>query len=65
MSETKSCKIKLKYIENVEAIIHVLLINGYSANVRTKFKEFPRENDIDYFIVEIYDESTEKGGEQE
>lgn len=54
-------ELKIKDIESVKSIIQASLLNGYSAKFRTKFKEFPRENDIDYFIVEIYDDSEEKG----
>ena len=56
-------ELKIKDIESVKSIIQASLLNGYSAKLRTKFKEFPREKDIDYFLVEIYSEPTEKGGE--
>ena len=34
----KICKLKLKHIENVKAIIHILLLNGYSTNIRGTYR---------------------------
>ena len=61
----KICELKIKDIASVNSITQALLLNGYSAKSNTKFKEFPRETSIDYFVVEIYaDHPTEKGGEE-
>ena len=59
----KICELKIKDMESVKLITQALLLNGYSAKSITKFKEFPRET-IYYFLVEIYDNQTEKGGEE-
>lgn len=59
----KICELKIRDMESVKSITQALLLNGYSAKSITKFKEFPRET-IDYFLVEIYDNQTEKGGEE-
>ena len=60
----KICELKIRDIESVKPITQALLLNGYSAKSRTKFKEFPRETTVDYFLVEIYDNQTDKGGEE-
>ena len=59
----KICELKIKDIASVNSITQALLLNGYSVKSYTKFKEFPRETSIDYFVVEIFDYPTEKGGE--
>ena len=58
----KICELKIKDIASVNSITQALLLNGYSVKSYTKFKEFPRETSIDYFVVEIFDRQTEKGG---
>lgn len=60
----KICELKIRDMESIKSITQALLLNGYSAKSHTKFKEFPRTT-IDYFLVEIYDNSTEKDEEQE
>lgn len=59
----KICELKIKDIESVNSITQALLLNGYSVKTHAKFKEFPIETEIDYFLVEIYANPTEKGGE--
>lgn len=61
----KICELKIRDMESVKSITQALLLNGYSAKSHAKFREYPREATVDYFLVEIYDNSTEKGGEQE
>lgn len=61
----KTRSLKIKDIASVNSITQALLLNGYSVKSHTKFKEFPRATTVDYFLVEIYDNSTEKGDEQE
>ena len=61
----KICELKIRDIESVKSITQALLLNGYSSKSHAKFKEFPRETTVDYFLVEIYDNSTEKDDEQE
>ena len=61
----KICELKIRDMESVKSITQALLLNGYSAKSHTKFKEFPRATTVDYFLVEIYDNSTETGDEQE
>ena len=58
----KICELKIKDIASVNSITQALLLNGYSVKSHAKFKEFPRETSIDYFVVEIFDRQTEKGG---
>ena len=60
----KICELKIKDMASVNSITQALLLNGYSAKSHTKFKEFPKTS-IDYFVVEIYDHPTEKGGSVE
>ena len=61
----KICELKIRDMESVKSITQALLLNGYSVKTHAKFKEFPRETEIDYFFVEIYFKPTEKVGEQE
>lgn len=61
----KICELKIRDMESVKSITQALLLNGYSAKSHAKFKEFSRASTIDYFLVEIYVNQTEKGGEQE
>lgn len=61
----KICELKIRDMESVKSITQALLLNGYSAKSHAKFKEYPRKAEIDYFLVEIYAEQTEKGDEQE
>ena len=61
----KICELKIKDITSVNTIPHPLLLNGYTVKSHPKLKEFPRETSIDYFVVEIFDRPTEKGGERE
>ena len=61
----KIYELKIKDMASVNSITQALLLNGYSVKSRTKFKEFPRETSIDYFVVEIFDHPTEKGGAKE
>ena len=63
--KTKICELKIKDIASVNSITQALLLNGYSVKSHTKFEEFPRETSIDYFVVEIFDHPTEKGGGEE
>lgn len=56
----KICELKIEDMVSVKSITQALLLNGYSVKAQTKFKEFPREIDIDYFIVEIFDYPTER-----
>ena len=58
----KICELKIKDIASVNSITQALLLNGYSVKSHAKFEEFPRETSIDYFVVEIFDRQTEKGG---
>ena len=62
--KTKICELKIKDLASVNSITQALLLNGYSVKSYTKFKEFPRETSIDYFVVEIFDRQTEKGGDE-
>lgn len=61
----KIYELKIKDMESVNLLTEALLLNGYAIKSRVKFKEFPREESVDYFLVEIYDPSTEKGGVKE
>jgi hypothetical protein len=56
----KICELKISDMTSVTEIIHALLFNGYSVKSSTKFKEFPRETQIDYFSIEISDCLTEE-----
>ena len=58
----KICELKIKDMASVNSITQALLLNRYMAKSHTKFKKFPREISVDYFLVEIYDYPTEKGG---
>ena len=40
-------------IHNVMDFVKPLLVEGYSVAINTLYKEFPRENDIDKFTVDI------------
>ena len=60
----KICELKIRDMESVKSITQALLLNGYSAKSHDKFKEYPRETTVDYFLVEIYANPTEKGGEE-
>jgi hypothetical protein len=60
----KICELKIQDMVSVNSIIQALLLNGYSVKSSTKFKEFPRETQIDYFSIEISDCLTEEGGDQ-
>ena len=42
-------------------ITHALLINGYDVKSSTKYKEFPKDTQIDYFEIEICNQLPEKG----
>ena len=59
----KICELKIRDMESVKSITQALLLNGYSAKSHAKFKEYPRETTVDYFLVEIYSKPTEKGCE--
>lgn len=59
----KICELKIQDMVSVNSIIQALLLNGYSVKSSTKFKEFPRETQVDYFLIEISNHQTEKGGE--
>lgn len=61
----KICELKIKDMASVNFITQALLLNGYLIKSYTKFKEFPRETQIDYFAIEIYGHLTEKGGDAE
>lgn len=61
----KICELKIKDMESVTSITRALLLSDYSIKSHTKFKKYPRETTIDYFVVEIYDHLTEKGGAEE
>ena len=63
--KTKICELKIRDIASVNSITQALLLNGYSVKSHTKFKGFPRETSIDYFVVEIFDHLTEKVGVEE
>ena len=58
----KICELIIEDMASVNSITQALLLNDYTVKSHTKFKEFPRENSIDYFVVEIYTHPTEKGG---
>ena len=58
----KICELKIKDVASVNSTTQALLLNGYSVKSHAKFKEFSRETSIDYFVVEIFDCQTEKGG---
>ena len=58
----KLCELKIKDSASVTDVTQALLRNGYSVKASTKFKEFPRETTIDYFVIEILDSQTQKGG---
>ena len=58
----KICELKIKDMTSVNSITQALLPNSYSVKSHAKFKEFPRETSIDYFVVEVCDHPTEKGG---
>ena len=60
----KTLSLKIKDIASVNSITQALFLNGYSVKTHAKFKEYPRETTIDYFWVEIYDNSTEKDGDE-
>ena len=60
----KTRALKIKDMPSVNSITQALLLNGYSAKYNAKFKEFPRETEIDYFLVEIYAKPIEKGGDE-
>lgn len=51
--------------ERDRKVVQALLLNGYSSKSHAKFNEYQRETTVDYFLVEIYDNSTDKGDEQE
>lgn len=61
----KIYELKIKDMRSVNLLIEALLLNGYTIKSHIKFKEFPREESIDCFLVEIYNPSTEKGGDNE
>ena len=57
----KICELKIQDIVSVNSITQAVLLNGYSVKSSTKFKEFPRETQVDYFLIEISNHQTEKG----
>ena len=46
-------KYRFKFLQNVMEFIKPLISEGYEVNVKVVKKPFPRENDIDYFLVEV------------
>ena len=53
--------IKLYCIQDVSDMVGVLIRNGYTCKASVIYKKFPREHDIDCFMVSFY---RDKGGEQ-
>ena len=64
-SKMKICELKIQDMDSVKHITQALLLNGYLTKSYTKFKEFPRETQIDYFAIEIYGHPTEKDNDVE
>ena len=60
----KICELAIQDMQSVTAITHALLLNGYNVKISTKFKEYPRETQIDYFNIEISNDIESIGGEQ-
>jgi hypothetical protein len=46
-------KYQFKFLPNVMEFIKPLISEGYEVNVKVVKKAYPRENDIDYFLVEV------------
>lgn len=46
-------KYQFKFLQNVMEFIKPLISEGYEVNVKVVKKSYPRENDIDYFLVEV------------
>ena len=55
-------EIKLKTSMDVADIVSVLVKNNYTCTSFAKYKSFPEESTIDYFIVTYYEK--QKAGEQ-
>ena len=55
----KICELKIKDMVSVNSITQFLLLNGYEVQSIAVWKEFPSTG-IDYFIITIFDHTTEK-----
>ena len=58
----KICELIIQDMRSVTEITQALLLNGYDVKSSTKFKEYPRETQIDYFEIEISNQLPEEGG---
>lgn len=54
-------KYTFRGIDRVLEFSKALLVEGkHTVSIKTVFKEFPRNNDIDYFEIEVSEENSEK-----
>lgn len=53
MSMINSKTYEFNSIFNVMEFVKPLLVEGYSVAINTFYKEFPRENEIDKFTVDV------------
>lgn len=48
-------KFRLTYLEDVQNMVKVAVHEHKKIEIETKYKDYPRDKDIDYFSVDIKD----------
>lgn len=44
-------EIKLTYLQGVETMVGILVRDGYAVKVTPVFKEFPRQKEVAYYLI--------------
>ena len=52
---TKLCEIKVDRKDSLQELVYHLTANGYRVETAVVWKKYPRENDIDYWMITIFD----------
>ena len=53
MMKPTAAEVEFDYIENLMSFIKPLIIEGYTVTTKTVFRPFPRENNIEKFVVSV------------
>lgn len=53
----KICEFKICDMQSIKDITQALLLNGYEIKLSTIYKHFPKDNLIDYFVIEVFKHS--------
>ena len=61
----KVCELKINDIQSVKDMTHSLLLNKYTVKSTAVYKKYPREDSIDYFKIEVFDDNLPVSNEKE